>query len=144
MTMQTNRLELVGNLADRPHERHLPSGTRVANVRLAQSYTYETKDGAKRHTNWFTLVFYGEMVTAAMKLEKGDKVHMVGTIEQRQFTPKDGSQRAVFEVIVKECRLLARTRTSPPIDSSERDGVLIDLQSVPATQPEEVDAWSFV
>jgi hypothetical protein len=44
--MQTNRVELTGNLADRVQERRLPSGTRVANARLAQSYIYDTKDGA--------------------------------------------------------------------------------------------------
>ena len=85
--MQTNRVEITGNLADRPQERSLPSGTRVANVRLAQSYVYETKDGPKRHTNWFSLAFYGEMAVTALRFEKGDKVNVIGAIEQRQFTP---------------------------------------------------------
>ncbi len=142
--METNRLELVGNLADRAQERRLPSGTRVANARLAQSYTYETKDGAKRHTNWFSLAFYGEMATAAMRLEKGDKVNIVGTIEQRQFTPKDGAQRTVYEVIVKKCRLVDHAPNSLAIDISDKDAAPTDRLSTLAAAPEEIDAWSFV
>jgi len=142
---QANRLELIGNLADRAHERRLPSGTRVANARLAQSYSYETKDGTKRHTNWFSLAFYGEMATAGLRLEKGDKVHIVGTIEQRQFTPKDGSQRMVYEVIVKECRLVGHAHSSPPIEISANDAVSIDcLSTLPAVPSEDTDAWLFV
>src|SRR5213593_4489334 len=99
--MQTNRVALTGYLSDRPQERRLPSGTRVANARLAQSYVYETKDGAKRHTNWFSLAFYGETAVTAVRVEKGDKLNVVGTIEQREFTPADGSTRKIYEVIVK-------------------------------------------
>jgi single-strand DNA-binding protein len=133
---QSNRLELIGNLADRAQERRLPSGTHVANARLAQSYSYETKDGTKRHTNWFSLAFYGEIATVAMNLEKGDKVHIVGTIEQRQFTPKDGSARTVYEVIVKECRLIGQAQVSP---IRIRNDVPIDGSTM-----EQLDAWSLV
>jgi single stranded DNA-binding protein len=144
--MQNNRIELTGHLADRAQERRLPSGTRVANARLAQSYIYDAKNGAKRHTNWFSLAFYGQMATTAAKFEKGDKVNVIGTIEQRQFTPKDGSPRMVYEVIVKECRLVARSSSSPEIVETARTvDLLADAPlNASALGMEEVDAWALL
>src|SRR5947207_182976 len=110
--MQTNHFELCGYLASKPEARTLPSGTAVANARIGQSYTYETKGGEKRHTNWFTLAFYGELAALAVRLEKGDNVNVIGTVQQREFTPKDGSTRKVYEVIVKQCRVVGRSRSS--------------------------------
>ena len=33
-----------------------------------------------------------------------------GTIEQREFTPKDGAKRVVNEIIVRHCHLIAPAR----------------------------------
>src|SRR3989442_12776447 len=99
--MQSNRFELTGYLAASPAGRQLPSGTPVANVRLGQIYQYQRKNGSSKHTNWFSLSFYGELSTVALTYEKGDTSHVIGTIQQRQFTPKDGVARNVYEVVVK-------------------------------------------
>ena len=114
--MQRNRLEVVGYLAAKPAIRHLPSGTPVANVRLGESYRYQDGDGKpKQQTNWHNLSFYGDLSRVAMTFEKGDKVFVEGTIEQRQFTPKgDGSQRTVHEVVVRSCLLIAPPRGNGP------------------------------
>ena len=147
--MQTNRFELTGYLATKPEGRSLPSGTRVANARLGQSYIYDTKECAKTHTNWFSLSFYGEMATTALRLEKGDKVNVVGTMQQREFTPKDGSTRKVYEVVVKHCRLVGRPRTSAQIakdTGTPEEGPIepSDSSEAPAPSQEEVDAWAIL
>lgn len=50
--MQRNRLEVIGYLAAKPAARYLPSGTRVANARLGESYRYPDPDGKpQQHTN---------------------------------------------------------------------------------------------
>jgi single-strand DNA-binding protein len=142
--MQSNRFELTGYLAAKPEARQLPSGTPVANARLGQTYQYRTKDGANKHTNWFSLTFYGELSTVAATYEKGDNIHVIGTIQQRQFTPKDGSTRSVYEIVVQRCHRIARlgiaqeTPADPAIEHS--------LQTLTENQPEggqeEVDAWA--
>lgn len=38
--MQKNRIELAGYLGAKPSVRYLPSGTPVANVRMAEGYRY--------------------------------------------------------------------------------------------------------
>src|SRR5689334_869455 len=108
--MQTNRFELSGYLAAKPAARRLPSGTVVANARLGQTYQYETKDGTKKHTNWFNLAFYNDLAEIALTYDKGDNISLVGTMQQRQFTPKDGSTRTVYEVVVQRCHLITRPR----------------------------------
>jgi single-strand DNA-binding protein len=141
--MQGNRFELTGYLAAKPEARSLPSGTRVANARLGQSYVYDTKDGGKTHTNWFSLSFYGELVTTALRFEKGDKVNVIGMVEQRQFTPKDGSQRTVYEVVVKQCRLVGRPHTQSAAIPGSDHKPIEDSKALSGSD-EETDAWVFV
>ena len=112
--MQRNRLEVAGYLTAKPAVRYLPSGTPVANVRLGESYRYQDADGKpQQHTNWHNLSFYGDLSRVAMTFDKGDNIFVEGTIEQRQFTPKgDGVQRAVHEVVVRSCHLVAPPRAT--------------------------------
>lgn len=109
--MQKNRIEIAGFLAAKPALRFLPSGTPVANARLAEGYTFKDSDGkSQKHTNWHSLSFYGELSEIAMSFDKGDNIFVEGSIEQRQFTPKDGVQRTLQEVIVRACHIVAPPR----------------------------------
>src|ERR1700758_4324687 len=103
--MQKNRIELAGNISAKPEVRYLPSGTPVANARLGQTYEYVHNNQPVKHTNWFSLAFYGELADVAQSYEKGDNIDVVGTLQQRQFTPKDGSTRTVYEVVVQHAHV---------------------------------------
>jgi single-strand DNA-binding protein len=132
--MQMNRIELAGLVAaapDRP--RYLPSGTKVANIRLGESYRYKGKDGQQvTHTNWHTLAFYEELADLALTFEKGDNLFVEGSIQQRQFTPADGSKRTVHEVVVRTCHLIMPARISECRgDASVSNG---DLQPEPTVE----------
>ena len=143
--MQTNRFEVSGYLAAKPELRKLPSGTPVANVRLGQTYLYDTKEGRGKQTNWFNLAFYGALATVATKYEKGDNINVVGSIHQRQFTPKDGSPRTVQEVVVQKCHRIAAQRDSvssagpsgPELNRDENETV-----GEQSAVPEQDDAWA--
>ena len=109
--MQKNRVEIAGMLAAKPETRFLPSGTRVANARIAENYSYRDRDGKQiTNTNWHNLAFYDELGSIAATYEKGDNLFVEGTIQQRKFTPKDGCERTVHEVIVRSCHLIAAPR----------------------------------
>ena len=109
--MQYNRLQVAGYLAAKPELRYLPSGTKVANVRLGESYRFTGKDQKlETHTNWHRLTFYNELADLALSFEKGDNVFAEGSLQQRQFTPADGSKRTVYEVVVKSCHVIAALR----------------------------------
>jgi len=90
--MQTNRIELAGYLAAKPELRFLPSGTKVANVRLGETYRFNGRDGkSQSHTNWHSLVFYNEIADVAMTYEQSENIHVEGSLQQRKFTPVGGN-----------------------------------------------------
>ena len=117
--MQMNRIEIAGYLVKKPEIRYLPSGTPVANARLGQSYRYQ--DGNQKwieQTNWHSLSFYGDLANIATSFDKGENVFVEGTIEQREFTPKDGSTRTINEIVVRHCHVIAAAKQAAAAGSS--------------------------
>ena len=110
--MQKNRIELAGFLGGDPQIRYLPSGTKVANASLAEGYRWSGNNELKEHTNWHKLVFYGVIADVAETFSKGDNVHVDGTLQIREFTPKDGHKRVVHEVVVRSAFVIAPPRNS--------------------------------
>ena len=96
--MQENRFQLAGYLAAKPTLRYLPSSMPVANARLGQTYRFTRKDKPAEHTNWFSLVFYGDLAILATELEKGTNLYVDGTFDQRPFVGQDKYTRYVYEV----------------------------------------------
>src|SRR3569623_1151488 len=112
--MQMNRIELAGYLATKPELRYLPSGTKVANVRLGETYHFAGRDGKHQsHTNWLSLVFYNEIADIAMTYEQGENIYIQGSIQQRKFTPADGASRTVHEIHDRTCHVIAVSRAEP-------------------------------
>src|ERR1700676_2071706 len=98
--MQENRFQLAGYLAAKPTLRYLPSSMPVANARLGQTYRFPSKDKPADHTNWFSLVFYGDLAILATELEKGTNLYVDGTFDKRPFVGQDKYARYVYEVTV--------------------------------------------
>lgn len=126
--MQKNRIELAGYLANAPEARFLPSGTKVANARLKESYKFQGSDGKQQtHSNWHSLVFYGEIAEIALSFEKDDNIHVEGSIQQRKFTPADGISRTIYEVHVKSCHRIASSRSETvPAAKENEEQVHVD------------------
>lgn len=107
--MQRNHIELAGYLGAKPVVRFLPSGTKVANVRLAEGYRYNDADKQEHeHTNWHAVVAYGRLAEILEHFEKGDNILVDGTLQIREFTPADGTKRRVYEVIARTAARLER------------------------------------
>ena len=137
--MQKNRIEIAGYLAAKPEARYLPSGTQVANARVAEGYRYiDRNHQPQEHTNWHNLVFYGELAEIALTYEKGDNIHVDGTLQTRKFTPKDGSTRTVYEVVARTTFLIAKPRTQKEAPADN------DPQGRSAAMPETVNGDSHV
>jgi single-strand DNA-binding protein len=144
--MQMNRVVVAGHVVKTGEVRYLPSGMPVANLRLGQTYRFQ--DGNRQwqeRTNWHSLSFYGDLSKVALTFDKGDNVFVEGTIEQREFTPKDGAKRVVNEIIVRHCHLIAPLRgsvstTAPTVEATQ------DGDSVPAVKgaPGYDDEWPVV
>ena len=119
--MQMNRVEVAGHLAKKPEVRYLPSGLPVANVRLGQTYRFQDSSRQwQERTNWHSLSFYGDLSKVALSFDKGENIFVEGTIEQREFTPKDGAKRVVNEIIVRHCHLIAQRAELSPAPLQQR------------------------
>ena len=109
--MQMNRVEIAGHIGKKPEQRYLPSGMPVANARMGQTYRFQDNSQQwHERTNWHNLSFYGDLAKVALTFEKGENVFVEGTIEQREFVPKDGVKRIVNEIVVRHCHVIAQSR----------------------------------
>ncbi len=136
--MQENRFHLAGYLAARPTLRSLPSGMAVANGRLGQTYRLSRNGLPSEHTNWFSLVFYGDLATLAMELDKGTNLYIEGSFDQRPVTGQDQRKRYIYEVTVQKFFRIGRAsheetqavpENLPPKDEAlndERDSVRLE------------------
>ena len=137
--MQMNRIEIAGYLASKPEVRFLPSGTKVANARLGESHRYKGSDSqAVTQTNWHSLTFYSSLADQAITYDKGTNLFIEGTVQQRKFTPKDGSERTVHEVIVQSCHVVAN---SAPTSAGAANGVALAPPNGDLDHDEAVDTW---
>src|SRR6266849_2395984 len=98
--MQENRFQLAGYLAAEPTLTYLPSSVPVANARLGQTYRFTRNDRPAEHTNWFSLIFYGDLANYATELEKGTNLYVEGTLDQRPYVGEDKCKRYIYEVSV--------------------------------------------
>jgi len=127
--MQENRFHLAGYLAARPTLRSLPSGMAVANARLGQTYRLSRNGLPSEHTNWFSLVFYGDLATLAMELDKGTNVYIEGSFDQRPVTGPDQRKRYIHEVTVHKFFRIGRASQEEP-------------QPAPASLPPKDEAFN--
>ena len=98
--MQEDRFQVAGYLAAKPTLGCLPSSMPVAKGRIGQTYRFSRNDKPAEHTNWFSLVFYGDLANHAMKLEKGTNLYVEGTFDQRPYVGRDSYTRYIYEVSV--------------------------------------------
>lgn len=140
--MQKNRIEIAGNLSAKPDRRFLPSGTKVANARLAENHNYRDKENKLiTQTNWHGLVFYDDLADIAATYEKGDNLFVEGTVEQRKFTPKDGIERTVHEVIVRSCHLIAAPRSRQSNSADTKPSQVGEAGSRAVEHGENDESW---
>lgn len=137
--MQMNRIEIAGFLAARPEARYLPSGTKVANARLGESHRFKGSDNQPvTQTNWHSLTFYNSLADQALTYDKGTNLFVEGTVQQRKFTPKDGTERTVHEVIVQSCHIIG---TSAPASVASDNGAATATSNGDLSHDEAVDNW---
>src|SRR5437899_10325111 len=111
--MQENRFHLAGYLAAKPILSYLPSSMPVAKARLGQTYRFSRNDNPSEHTNWFSLVFYGDLATPETELEKGTNLYVEGTFDQRPYIGKDKRKRYIYEDSVHNFYVIGRETQDP-------------------------------
>ena len=94
-----NRVLLIGNLTKDPELRYTPSGTPVANLRLAVNSTYKDQSGnRKEETCFVTIVVWSKQAELCNQyLKKGRSVFIEGRLIYRQWEA-EGKTRSTMEV----------------------------------------------
>lgn len=107
-----NKVFLIGNLTRAPELRYTPSGTAVADLRLAVNRNYQTQGGERREETCFlTVVVWGKQAeTCGEYLDKGSPILVEGRLQTRDWETKDGQKRNVVEVVAERVQFMGRTK----------------------------------
>ena len=101
-----NKTILIGNLTRDPELTETPSGVAVCKFSIAVSRDYVDADG-NRETDFFNItVWRGRAETCDKYLKKGNKVAIVGKLQNRSYEDKDGVKRTVTDIIADEVEFL--------------------------------------
>jgi single-strand DNA-binding protein len=109
-------ITVVGNLVADPDLRFTPSGTPVANFRVASTprtfdrQSGEWKDGESMFLTCTVWQQHAENV--AETLQRGTRVIVQGRLKQRSYDTREGGKRTVFEVDVDEVGPALRNATA--------------------------------
>lgn len=101
-----NKVILVGNLTRKPELASTPNGVSVCKFAIAVSRDYANADG-NRETDFFNITTWRGLAENCGKyLDKGNKVGIVGTLQNRSYEDKDGAKRYVTDIIASEVEFL--------------------------------------
>ncbi|MBI4597320.1 MAG: single-stranded DNA-binding protein [Candidatus Omnitrophica bacterium] len=94
-----NRVLLIGNLTKDPELRYIPSGTPVANLRLAVNSSFKGQDGQRKEETCFvTIVVWSKQAELCNQyLKKGRSVFVEGRLIYRSWEA-EGKTRSTMEV----------------------------------------------
>ena len=109
-----NKALLIGNLTRDPDLRYTPSGTAVANLRLAVNRTFVVQGDKREETLFIDVVAWGKQAEACAEyLAKGSAILVDGRLQSREYETKDGGKRTVIEVVADTVQFLTRKPGAP-------------------------------
>lgn len=109
MARGVNKVILIGNLGADPETRAMPSGSSVANLRIATSESWRDKQTGEQQerTEWHRVALFGRLAEiAAEYLKKGSQVYIEGSLRTRKWQDKQGQERYSTEIIGDELQML--------------------------------------
>lgn len=123
--MNNTQITFAGNLTADPELRYSKQGRPVANFTVASTpriYDYKTNEWQDGDTVFNRCVVWGpEAENIAASLAKGNRVVVVGKLNQSNWETKDGEKRTGFEVNVDEIGASLKFHTIEGITKAEYD-----------------------
>ena len=106
-----NKTFFIGNLTRDPEEFKGQNDNSICKFSIAVGRDYANKDGVKE-TDFFPVVIFGRLASVCMQyLKKGNKVAVLGSLQNRSYEDKDGIKRTVTEIIAKDIEFLTPKQT---------------------------------
>jgi single-strand DNA-binding protein len=104
MAGSVNKVILVGNLGKDPEVRSTQDGSKIVNLTLATSETWNDRASGERKekTEWHRVVVFNDRVAdvAERFLKKGAKIYVEGSLQTRKWTDQQGQERYTTEVVI--------------------------------------------
>ena len=103
-------ISVKGNLGSDPDLKFSKNNTAYCNFSLAytprKQVNGEWKDG---EVSWFKVIVFGTNAEAvADTFRKGDSVLVIGDLEQKTYTDKEGNEKTSLEILAKHVGLVPR------------------------------------
>ncbi|MBU2541797.1 MAG: single-stranded DNA-binding protein [Candidatus Omnitrophica bacterium] len=142
-----NKVFLIGNLTRDPELRYTPSGTAVANLRIATNRRFKDKEGQQKDEVCFvTVVTWNKQAEVCNQyLQKGRPIFVEGRLQSRSWQAQDGSKRNVLEVRAERVQFLggaskgqdASVQTTEEKEPAKQDSVQTDYGLDPSWSVDE-------
>ena len=102
--MATNTVTVIGNLVEDPELRFTPSGVAMAKIRVAVNRRWRDKNNDwQEETSFFGGTCWREAAeNVAESLQKGARVIISGSLEQRSWETQEGDKRSIVELRIDE------------------------------------------
>jgi single-strand DNA-binding protein len=87
----------------------MPSGTTVANLRVATSESWRDKQTGEQQerTEWHRVALFGRLAEIAGEyLRKGSQVYIEGSLRTRKWQDKQGNERYSTEIVGNDLQML--------------------------------------
>ena len=121
-----NRAFLIGNLTKEPELRQTPNGVSVCSLSIA------VKRDFGEETDFFNVTVWRAQAENCEKyLKKGNKVAIVGSVQNRSFEDKDGIKRTVTEIIASDVEFLTPKEKEQSVVSYRNQLEAIDDNTLP-------------
>ncbi len=101
-----NKLFLIGNLTKNPNGGETSNGKTYAKLSVAVNRPYT--DNGDKITDFFNVTVWRNAENCLRYLEKGSKVAIVGSIQNRSYEDKDGVKRTVTDIVAEDVEFLSR------------------------------------
>lgn len=136
-----NRVLLIGNLTKDPELRYTPSGTPVANMRLAVNSSFKGQDGQRKEETCFvTIVVWSKQAEICNQyLKKGRSVFIEGRLIYRSWEA-EGKTRSTMEVRADRVQFLGGPGGAGGAAAPRADTRAEEPADVRAAEPEAAES----
>lgn len=99
---------IIGNLGRDPEVRYMASGDAAASFSVAVTESWKTQGGEKQErTTWYRVSMFRKLAEiAGQYLKKGSQVQIIGKMQERKWTDKDGNERVSWELAADQMTML--------------------------------------
>ena len=133
-----NRVLLIGNLTKDPELRYTPSGTPVANLRLAVNSSFKDQAGQRKEETCFvTIVVWSRQAEICQQyLKKGRSVFIEGRLLYRSWE-SEGKTRSTMEVRADRVQFLGAPSGAPRAAAPASEAVPVEAPAAARTEEAE-------